>query len=577
MRHAPLWVGTLLMLCTAAVVVYRHPSPGALAAGHAALEGKLESCTVCHAEGGLDAGCLACHDEIGKQLADGRGYHHTVCGNVSPTGRGAPDCARCHPEHHGRSFDTMEAVAWPEREFRHEHVEFTLHGAHDSLECDQCHTSRGYLGLEQGCVSCHDDVHEGSLYTDCLRCHDQQKFSPTAGFDHGAHFPLAGAHADTSCKGCHVLDQGLTYHKVRGKTCRECHENPHRTDWKRDCEACHRAEEPAWKGAAARFTADLHQTTGFPLGKPHDKVACEGCHTKDPRFSDRKQDDCAACHADVHAGQFGKRTCRDCHERTHFTPVAFSHEIYPLEDAHAKVECKACHTGKPQRFAKTPRACAACHDDPHAGQFKQAACDACHDTKAFQPPRYGLDCHLSFPLTGAHQAVACVSCHTGTPRRFVGTPRSCRECHADPHGKQFGKKDCTSCHRRDAATFRIRPYKHKRYTLEGAHATADCKACHTGKTQRFAGTPTRCDACHTDTHRGQLAPRRCDSCHATGRDWRIRNFDHDRLTRFPLDKTHNTVACSACHPSAKQRDGASVVQFRPVGKRCGDCHAFKSR
>ena len=76
--------------------------------------------------------------------------------------------------------------------------------------------------------------------------------------------------------------------------------------------------------------------------------------------------------------------------------------------------------------------------------------------------------------------------------------------------------------------------------------------------------------------RGQFEDARCDRCHSPAATFAIERFDHGR-TRFPLDGTHAKVACAGCHPGARQPDGSVVVQYRPLGTKCGDCHDFKER
>jgi hypothetical protein len=606
-----LLVGTLAILTLAGILGYRQPSPGALASAHARFEGALPTCSTCHAEDGLDAGCLSCHVEIAAQLEADAGYHHELCGD------GEPDCARCHPEHHGATFDIMEAVAWPAGEFAHDHVEFKLDGSHADLDCGACHTARptlpdfpdqprtqSFLGLGQDCVGCHTDVHGGELFQACESCHDQEHFRPASGFDHAKHFALVGGHDRIECKGCHVLDEGLTFNRVRGKTCAECHATPHRTKWDATCTACHAAAEPEWTAGAAFVTPEVHARTGFTLDAPHEAVACDGCHRKDTGYAQRyaspprASKDCAACHADAHGGQFGERgaQCLACHEPTHFAPARYGHEqhtTFALKDAHAKADCAACHarTDGVRQFVGTPRTCAGCHEDAHRGQFKAQSCDACHDERRFKPAHYGLKDHTSFKLEGAHDAVACTACHTvekgRTDRRFVGTPRTCRECHADPHGAQFAretkKSGCAACHLPDASTFRITPFDHAKrtgYRLEGAHADVACNACHVkpgGKGERrFRDTPTQCRSCHTDNHRGQFGKRDCANCHRSNAAWSIPKFDH-KSTRFPLDGAHIKVDCKKCHFPVKQRDGSMVTQYRPLGTECRSCHEFDKR
>jgi hypothetical protein len=134
------------------------------------------------------------------------------------------------------------------------------------------------------------------------------------------------------------------------------------------------------------------------------------------------------------------------------------------------------------------------------------------------------------------------------------------------------------CHAPGSSTFSIRPFDHDArtgYALAGKHAGARCNDCHRPTQARAAriyrGTSTRCDACHTDQHRGQFSGRDCSACHTSNDRWALSAFDHAR-TRFPLDGRHARVACARCHVPVKQRDGSLVVQYRPLGTRCEDCH-----
>ena len=92
----------------------------------------------------------------------------------------------------------------------------------------------------------------------------------------------------------------------------------------------------------------------------------------------------------------------------------------------------------------------------------------------------------------------------------------------------------------------------------------------------YRGTERSCATCHGDRHRGQFGAARCDTCHSGFHSWEIRRFDHAR-TRFPLDKTHARVSCDDCHPKVRQRDGRELVQYRPLGTNCKDCHEVERR
>jgi len=686
---APLIVGTLAILALAVYLTSEMPSPGPLSLAHSGIEDgeRLPGCVVCHQSEGLARGCLACHGEIAQQLTDGRGYHAYLLAGEEP------HCARCHPDHQGADFELVGELAWDgkgPRGFEHPHVEFGLEGKHEGLGCDDCHDrpaafaghvrTRTFLGISQDCVSCHENVHKEERFLQCTGCHNQESFKGASNFQHDK-LPLLNGHRGVACGDCHLIDVAARpqdYTRVRGKRCEECHESPHRVDLGADCESCHPRDASPWNVAQPKIDAKLHARTGFPLVRPHDQAECAKCHRADLPYAERFPDPprpanrCAACHEDVHRGQFAGRGCLECHAPDRWKPalgLVKEHRIFPLRLAHAKVECAKCHLTDPgtgsARFAGRPRTCAGCHDDVHRGQFQQRTCDSCHDERSFKPPLpvvrehrtfplrlahadvecakchradpetavarfagtartcagchddvhrgqfgkracdtchteraflpalYDVERHDSFALTGSHLAVSCRACHeeTATGRRFKGTPRSCRECHADVHGGQFAKQtrkgDCTACHLADASTFAVRPFDHAartKYPLEGAHAKALCARCHVERAVRgapapvrvYRGTPTACASCHTDVHRGQFRDARCDTCHLTRDEWTARGFDHAK-TRFPLDRAHAPVACDRCHPTVRQPDGSSAVQYRPLPTECQSCHAFKQK
>jgi hypothetical protein len=303
-------------------------------------------------------------------------------------------------------------------------------------------------------------------------------------------------------------------------------------------------------------TTGVHAATGFRLAAPHDAVACEKCHAAQLPFGGKYPD--------------------------------------PSSPGYARRE----------------ETCEGCHADVHAGQFlvKHPRCLDCHEAVRFKPARFGMAEHAPvYPLDGAHAAVPCSSCHKpragSTVTAFAGTARECKACHADPHGGQFAAElamgDCTACHEARAVTFAIRPYDHTKrtgYALTGAHAKADCAACHRAASAtpaivaapaaaisaRYRNTPKECSSCHRDVHRGQFREGgrvACDRCHVSTTEWKTIQFDHDRQSRFALDKTHAKVACAGCHPTVRLLgpDGGALVQYKPLGTKCEDCHAFKVR
>ncbi len=142
------------------------------------------------------------------------------------------------------------------------------------------------------------------------------------------------------------------------------------------------------------------------------------------------------------------------------------------------------------------------------------------------------------------------------------------------------------------------------YTLQGAHAPLECRACHRKQSiadpapllakgveleRTFLGLETRCASCHKDAHRGQFGTADCASCHGLKKFRPAELFDHDK-SKFPLTLAHVKVACARCHPtvpagatsapphlprSADTPQAGSAppdVAYRGVPTTCAGCH-----
>lgn len=526
-------------------------APGKMSQAHAHLEG-LGNCTRCHsAKKQIDpARCLDCHALIKARIDAGRGLH------AQPDHR---RCQDCHVEHHGREFSL---IRWPGGEigrFDHRLTGHTLEGRHAALDCRDCHQAahiadpdpllqagkaldRTYLGLSGECLGCHADSHRGQLGTSCTDCHDQEGWKPAPAFSHDrSAFPLKGRHRQADCDSCHA-----TVHDGQG--------------------------------AYVQYRGVAHAQ-------------------------------CTACHVDVHQGRLGNQ-CNRCHSPNSWADIPqgrFSHDMtpFPLKGRHQDLACTACH--KQGRSSPVARygACADCHADVHAGQFADrpggGACEGCHTEAGFSPSTYTLARHQQsrFPLDGAHPAVPCIDCHTkpeeGGVRRFRFAPLSCQSCHVSPHGAEIddylrrtspltGKSGCAFCH--ETGTWSAVRFDHAqtRFVLDGRHLEAGCDDCHPGKAdgkRPLTVADGRCQACHEDVHRGQLADpgtpgtTSCQRCH-TATDWLAEKFNHDTDSAFPLTGRHRTLACDACHHPVEE-GGVRFIRYKPLGKRCDDCHVDRSQ
>ena len=143
----------------------------------------------------------------------------------------------------------------------------------------------------------------------------------------------------------------------------------------------------------------------------------------------------------------------------------------------------------------------------------------------------------------------------------------------NPHGAL--QEPCASCH--DASGWKpariSRRFRHAKYgfPLAGAHAAADCRACH--ESLVFSHERTLCASCHQDPHRGEMGTD-CARCHGArsfiDRSAMIRNH---QLTRLPLTGSHATLDCESCHPPAAQ----GQMQFVGTRAECFACHEADSR
>lgn len=388
-----------------------------------------------------------------------------------------------------------------------------------------------------------------------------------------------------------------------------------------DCEHCHiehqgRSFDLVYWGKSGEKAFD-HALTGYTLQGAHAPLACRSCHRKesivDPAPLVAKSVDlartylglqtrCAACHQDVHRGQFGDSDCATCHGLKKFKPAeTFDHarSKFPLTLGHAKLECGKCHpvgaapagtpasapAGTPPNvtYRGVPTTCSGCHKDPHQGRFG-AKCESCHTADGWKRIQTANFDHgrTRYPLSGRHLTTACAACHP--PGKVTKIPgfELCATCHADAHAGQLVLRksggECAECHTTAGfkpSTFTVALHEVTAYPLLGPHRTTDCATCHralppgdlerdgvelvrgvaapkagvTGKITQFRFPKAGCPDCHRDPHAGDsdkyLNKDGCLACHVLT-NWREIRFDHG-VTKFPIAGLHLKVACLGCH------------------------------
>jgi hypothetical protein len=476
--------------------------PGKVTRAHQKQE---ETCAACHDRSNArkqSALCVDCHKEIASDLAKHQNFH----GRMSNAGTG--ECRACHTEHKGRNADI---IGLNRAQFDHRLTEFALEGAHAHLECGSCHKPHeAWRKVITTCAGCHknDDAHHGQFSKSCGDCHDSRSWAGGR-FDHDkTDFKLTGAHQSLTCDACHVGG----HYKATPKSCVGCHEtdDEHRGSRGEDCGKCHTTKE--WK--TAKY--DHLKETGYALLGVHDRIDCLACH-RSGNYKDKIPKDCDGCHAadDAHAKRFGPK-CEDCHENERWHLDSYDHtgrHHFALVDAHAKIDCYACHTAS-VATQKLPKDCAGCHrgEDPHGGKLK-GGCDVCHGQKAWRG-ELSFDHDLTkYPLLGLHRVVSCAQCHATLA--FDAAPTACIDCHAheDVHKGGLGKK-CESCHSPNGwPLWSFDHGKQTHFPLLGAHAKLKCADCHR-VAPGTSKTPSDCGACHhkDDRHLGEYGEK-CDRCH----------------------------------------------------------------
>jgi len=312
--------------------------------------------------------------------------------------------------------------------------------------------------------------------------------------------------------------------------CGECHDRTDKTRQRALCLGCH---------DHAAIAADIDTAQGFH-GRSARKAQCNACHTE------HKGRGADVIHFD--AGSFD-------HNRTDFALVG----------GHATVACDSCHkAGK--KFREAPKLCVDCHrdDDPHKGKLG-TDCAQCHETAGFKPAKFD-HAKTRFPLTNAHEQVACAACHRDPG--FKDTPMRCVDCHAadDVHRGSRGV-DCAACHGTvEWKQFRFDHVKAANYPLEGKHASLACNTCHRGGDLK-APVPKECNGCHAaaDRHAGRFTVA-CADCHSQ-QEWPVRDYDHAKHTesKFELRGAHEKLDCHGCH--------TGILKQQEMARDCHGCHA----
>lgn len=444
--------------------------------------------------GHVKAPCGNCHGTPARYTGIDFGGC-TSCHNDPHGGRFSKTCTNCHNENNWHNI-AMKPGAHPRLSLSNGHSRVKCGACHDKghfnrptrgPSCASCHQQVHKADFGKRCEKCHASIRWVGLPAKIgLDVHDKTAFA------------LRGRHGDVKCDGCHKPSVPLQqrYRQVAFGLCRDCHSDPHEREFSAqnqgECGPCH--TEQGFR--PTRFDIAAHAKTAFAIDGKHAAVPCGKCHsesgkveappaveeepvekgkkrkkakTKEPTIAHVStkrvrrlswkitSSACANCHQNPHGDQFQdvmtKKGCAGCHVAAGWKTPRIDHKSWPLVGAHAHAACDRCHSPTPEdrkagrgsSYKNTPRSCDGCHADVHAGQFRTAeprrACNACHGNSSFRISRFDHQKMSGFELTGRHQSVACGGCHRietlksgAKVTRYRLGYRSCRQCHADPHG-----------------------------------------------------------------------------------------------------------------------------------------------
>jgi hypothetical protein len=354
------------------------------------------------------------------------------------------ECLNCHADYHLRTLSSnctnchTDDAFVPASKFNHDNAKFRLAGKHRNVECAKCHKitdSEGkkfqqFSGIQyNNCTSCHKDPHSNKFGQNCRQCHSEKSFLIIQGtnkFDHNkTDYKLEGKHLIVNCKACH---KGKFTEPLKFDRCTSCHTDYHKSQFVKngvvpDCSQCHDINGFNFFS----FTAEQHNTGGFPLKGAHVAIPCYECHKKQEKWSFREIGiDCKDCHSDIHQTfiqpkYYPKGDCKICHTENHWSGIIFDHSKtgFNLTGGHQKQECRACHFAKNaegkvrQKFSGLSQDCSVCHADRHYNQFAKGGvtnCNDCHDTGNWKPSKFDHN-KTAFKLDGKHINVACEKCH----------------------------------------------------------------------------------------------------------------------------------------------------------------------
>jgi hypothetical protein len=336
------------------------------------------------------------------------------------------------------------------------------------------------------------------------------------------------------------------------------------------CFRCHDGKHLAEDGESIRLHCNICHSVPVTVGEgdrvpqlPVASIQEPSSHLESNFMADHRfqaTSACESCHGEVDFGSDDSSFCANsaCHGRAWpqvTLDAAFPHPI-PLEGKHAEVWCHDCHEG-----ARKPEfVCANCHEpltDPHFG----TECDACHSPFGWDQVDLGGFQH-PIALEGAHAEARCIGCHV---EQVEGLELVCANCHEPPSEPHFGP-NCEDCHTPAGFSGATLPPELHPVPLEGAHAQADCEACHAGAEGALDYV---CADCHEPPE--NHLPGACQICHSPEGFVESASFLLGLAPEIPHD-VDGREDCLLCHDPTGAIQPAPSNHTEYGNEQCTVCH-----
>ncbi|MBI1912575.1 MAG: hypothetical protein HYS21_11320 [Deltaproteobacteria bacterium] len=420
---------------------------------------KSTDCSKCHKTKSYKTNnqkCVDCHNDVHK-------------------GKFKGECTSCHTQ-----------SDWNPRNFDHKQkTGYELTGVHNSLICQNCHTSKdNYKLASRYCNQCHTDMHQNQFGSiECSKCHTGNSWIATQFRHSSTRYPLQGAHRVAECSACH---KNRVYRNTT-QTCYNCHQSGYssaplhvQNNYGRDCLQCHDRNYASWTFRHQALNSNcsschLSLRPASHVSNPSNyPTTCELCH-RYPTWNSINHTSmttgCSSCHlssrpaSHVSNPSTYSTSCELCHRyptwtfnhssvsgscsSCHLSSRPSSHVSNPSTYS---TTCELCHNYPTWTFnhSSVSTSCSSCHSstapsahNTYSSRFG-SSCQSCHHYPSWLPASF-VHSFSSFP-TNHKGASTCSDCHAS---QNYGNKGGCIECHnsrgAEVH-KTNSNSGCLNCH-----------------------------------------------------------------------------------------------------------------------------------